>query len=78
MNEKLKEVQLKLHDAIKPSGWGNKLKMFVLSDDFYKILERLMIESNAGKKFTPTIKHLFKASEECPYDELKVVIVGQD
>jgi uracil-DNA glycosylase len=78
MNEKLKEVQLKLHEAIKPSGWGNKLKLFVLSDDFYKILERLMIESNANKKFTPTIKHLFKAFEECPYDELKVVIVGQD
>ena len=52
--------------------------MFILSDEFYKILNVLMQDSLAGKKFTPTIKNLFKAFEECPYDQLKVVMVGQD
>lgn len=78
MNEKLKEVQYKLYDQLKPSGWADKLKMFILSDEFYKILERLAHESMSGKKFTPTIKHLFRAFEECPYNELKLIIVGQD
>lgn len=78
MKEKLKEVQYKLYEQLKPSGWADKLKMFILSDDFYNILEKLMRDSLSDKKFTPTIKHLFRAFEECPYSELKVVIVGQD
>ena len=78
MKTKLKEVQYKLYEQLKPSGWADKLKVFILSDDFYKILERLMHDSLSGKKFTPTIKHLFRAFEECPYDKLKLVIVSQD
>jgi uracil-DNA glycosylase len=34
--------------------------------------------SNNGQRFTPVLKDIFRAFEECPYDELKVVIVGQD
>jgi uracil-DNA glycosylase len=78
MSVNLKDVQLKLYEQLKPSGWGDKLRMFILSDEFYKILNVLMQDSLAGKKFTPTIKNLFKAFEECPYDQLKVVMVGQD
>lgn len=78
MKERLKETQQKLYEQLKPSGWADKLKMFILSDEFYSILEQLAKESSGGKKFTPTIKHLFRAFEECPYNELKVVIVGQD
>jgi uracil-DNA glycosylase len=78
MEKKLKEVQYKLYEQLKPSGWADKLKMFILSDDFYNILKHLMQDSLNDKKFTPTIKHLFRAFEECPYDKLKVVIVGQD
>lgn len=78
MKTKLKEVQYKLYEQLKPSGWADKLKVFILSDDFYKILERLMHDSLSNQKFTPTIKHLFRAFEECPYDKLKVIIIGQD
>lgn len=78
MSVNLKEVQLKLYEQLKPSGWADKLKMFILSDEFYTILDTLLKQSMEGKKFTPTIKHLFRAFEECPYDDLKVVIVGQD
>jgi uracil-DNA glycosylase len=34
--------------------------------------------SNNGQRFTPVLKDVFRAFEECPYDELKVVMVGQD
>lgn len=74
----LEEVQLKLYERLKPSGWADKLKGFILSQDFMKILETLLKESNDGKRFTPVMKQLFKAFEECPYDKLKVVMMGQD
>jgi len=74
----LKDVQEKLYEKLKQTGWDRVLKTFILSSDFYGILEKLWIESEDGKKFTPVIKDLFRAFEECPYDNLKVVLVGQD
>lgn len=79
MNEiNLKEVQQKLYEKLKPSGWDRVLRSFIMSQDFYNILDRLLLESNDGKKVTPLIKDMFRAFEECPYDKLKVVIIGQD
>jgi uracil-DNA glycosylase len=74
----LKDVQEKLYEKLQASGWNKILKGFVLSEEFYKILDRLLTESNAGDKFTPMIKDLFRAFEECPYDTVRVVVVGQD
>ena len=73
-----KELQEKLCERLKPSGWFNHLKGFILSDDFKKILDRLVDESQDSKHFTPKIKQLFRAFEECPYKDLKAIIVGQD
>jgi uracil-DNA glycosylase len=74
----LQEVQVNLYERLKPSGWGAKLKTFLLSQDFLDILEYLYKESREGRNFTPVLKELFRAFEECPYDNLKVVIIGQD
>jgi uracil DNA glycosylase len=74
----LEEVKTKLYEKLKPSGWGDKLKTFILSDDFDKILQYLLNESKSGKHFTPVLKQVFRAFEECPYNELKVVMIGQD
>jgi uracil-DNA glycosylase len=75
----LREIQNKLYEKLKPSGWGDKLKMFILSDDFYQILNTLHEQAKEeGKRFTPGIKDIFRAFEECPYNDLKVVIIGQD
>ena len=77
-NVDLEEVKLKLYEKLKPSGWGDKLKTFIMSDDFDRILKVLLKESQEGKKFTPIMKQVFRAFEECPYNELKVVMIGQD
>jgi len=73
-----KELQQKLYERLKPSGWAGVLKGFILGDDFIKILDKLVDESQDNKHFTPKIKQLFRAFEECSYNELKVIIVGQD
>jgi uracil-DNA glycosylase len=74
----IEDVKVKLHERLKASGWGNKLKTFILSDDFDKILNQLLYEAKDGRRFTPQVKQMFRAFEECPYGELKVVIIGQD
>ena len=72
------DIQEKLYEKLKASQWGNKLKMFVLSKDFENILMTLYNDSQNDKRFTPTLKQLFRAFEECPYDQLKVVVVNED
>ena len=77
-NIDLKDIQQKLYERLKPSGWADKLKGFLLSADFHNILAELQRQSQSGKKFTPVLKQLFRAFEECPYSELKVIIMVQD
>ena len=77
-NIDLEDIQLKLYEKLKPSGWADKLKTFILSNDFLHILEELFAQSQDGKRFAPTLKQLFRAFEECPYNELKVVVLVSD
>jgi len=72
------DIQEKLYEKLKPSGWANVLKTFLLSNDFTIILQELLDQSQSEKHFTPKIKYLFRAFEECPYDSLNTIIIGQD
>ena len=72
------DYKQKIFNKLEPSGWGRVLKPFIFSIEFEKILTDLYNMSNDGQRFTPVLKDVFRAFEECPYDELKVVIVGQD
>jgi uracil-DNA glycosylase len=74
----LKDIQMKLYERLKPSGWADKLKMFILSQEFLDILNVLYKDAANGKRFTPVLKDIFKAFEECSYDKLKVIMIGQD
>lgn len=80
MSEKIdiEEIKEKLMIKLEPSGWARVLKSFIYSKDFDDIMLALIRQTKDGKRFTPTLKNLFRAFEECPYSELKVVIVGQD
>ena len=80
MKEKLEldKIVDKLYEDLVPSGWARVLRSFLYSSDFKNIIQTLAQESWADKRFTPPIKDVFRAFKECPYDKLKVVIVGQD
>jgi len=78
MNINLEDVKVKLYERLRPSGWGDKLKTFIMSQDFDKILQALLKDVQENKRFTPVLKQVFRAFEECPYSKLKVVIIGQD
>lgn len=74
----LEEIKHKIFKKLEPSGWGRVLKLFIFSSDFDNIIKQLVKHANDGKRFTPTLKDIFKAFEECPYDKLKIVVIGQD
>lgn len=74
----LKEIKEKLIKKLEGTGWDVKLRSFIKSSDFDKILETLHNERIDGKRFTPPLKYLFRAFEECHLDTLKVVFIGQD
>lgn len=72
------EVAEKLCDMLRPSGWHNLLKAFLVSDDFGHILHTLAAEVEEGYRFTPKLVQVFRAFMECPVRDLKVVVLGQD
>ena len=74
----LAEIKCKLIEKLTPSGWATKLRGFIQSSDFDKILDDLLQERDAGKRFTPPLKYTFRAFEECPEKNLKIVMIGQD
>lgn len=74
----LQEIKEQLYSNLKESGWGPAMVNTVMSSDFDNVLLQLLKESQNGKRFTPKIKYLFRAFEACPYDNLSVVIIGQD
>ena len=74
----LQEIKQKMFTKLGSSGWDRVFKSFIFSSDFDEILTRLYTLSQADKRFTPPLKQVFRAFEECPYDKLKVVFIGQD
>jgi uracil-DNA glycosylase len=72
------EIKEKFYNKLQDSGWARVLRGFIFSTEFEKIIRFLHKESIEGKRFTPKLKDLFKAFELCPYNDLKVVIIGQD
>jgi uracil-DNA glycosylase len=77
-NFDVEEIKQKMFEKLKPSGWDRIFKSFIFSSDFESILNSLWNLSSSGKRFTPPLKDIFRAFEECPLDSLKVVVVGQD
>lgn len=80
MKQKLEidKIRDRIYEDLQPSGWGRVLRTFIYSSDFDNILHSLVVEVNAGNRFTPPLKDVFRAFKECPYYNLKVVIIGQD
>lgn len=79
-SEKLnsQEYALKLYEMLKPSGWHDLLKGFLLSEDFTKIITTLEECVTDGKRFTPPLRQVFNAFIECPLKDTKVIILGQE
>ena len=67
-----------LNNKLKYSGWDRMLSPYVNGLSFDYIMNKLRDSVEQGLRFTPKFKDVFNGFYECPYDNLKVVIVGQD
>ena len=67
-----------LNNKLKDSGWDQMLSPYVNGLSFDYIMNKLRDSVEQGLRFTPKFKDVFNGFYECPYDDLKVVIVGQD
>ncbi len=59
-------------------SWYQPLRSIVDSEMFYCTLEEVFRESYNGKIILPPSRNIFRAFRECPYNDLKIVFVGQD
>lgn len=62
---------------LKKSGW-KVVQDIVQSSIFDQILIKLIDQVSDNKRFTPKYKDIFNAFIECPYENLKVIMIGQD
>ena len=60
------------------SGWNLILNPFIDSPSFDNVFNFLESAVSNGQRFTPPFKDVFNAFKECSYDNINVVIVGQD
>lgn len=60
------------------ANWWIKLKPFIESDTFRHIGSTLQKEHKEGKIITPSFENTFRAFKECPYNNLRVVLLGLD
>jgi uracil-DNA glycosylase len=67
-----------LNKKLIESGWDTMLSPYINGLSFDHIVNELVNNVNAGRRFTPKFKDIFNAFYECPYDKVKVVMVGQD
>lgn len=64
--------------------WGPKFRPFIEGKEerfegkFDKIYDFLKQQSREGRKICPESKNVFRAFKECPYKNLKLIIIGQD
>jgi uracil-DNA glycosylase len=75
---KIEEIKSKVYNKLVSSGWGNRLKGFILSADMDIIIQKLIEDKEEGKRFVPALKDVFNAFEYCPYDKTRIIMIGQD
>jgi uracil-DNA glycosylase len=76
--ESLNILKDKLKLDIKKGNWDDILLPFINSKAYDDVVTSLVSLVEGGQRFTPQFKDIFNAFKECDYNNLKVVIVGQD
>ena len=78
MSPDINNFKTQIKTDIEKSGWNDILNPFIDSKAFEDVFNSLVSLVNNDQRFTPPFKDVFNAFKECNYNDLKVVIVGQD
>tara|TARA_R110002012_G_scaffold303796_1_gene505891 strand:- start:42 stop:761 length:720 start_codon:yes stop_codon:yes gene_type:complete len=74
----INNLRERLIEKLVESGWEPALSPFINGLSFDIIMNNLVSLVESGRRFTPKFKDTMNAFVECPYDDLKVIIIGQD
>ncbi len=74
---------MKLDDSIlrglfKDEDWYNLLLPYLRTEEFARIVNTIRIEKEKGVKVLPKASQIFRAFDECPLQDLRIVSLGQD
>ena len=72
------DIQEKMLSRLNETGWETIFEPMIKSEGFHNLIHKLKTEAENDRRFTPKLKYLFRAFEECPKDKLKVIFIGQD
>lgn len=64
--------------AVMDEEWVRQLQPFLDSSEMQSILDYLTTKKNKGLQILPAQKEIFNAFKYTPFDDVKVVILGQD
>ena len=78
MQPDINKFKDKIKIDMKVSNWDQIIDPYIDSKAFEDMFNFLVDSVNDGRRFTPQFKDVFNAFKECNYNDLKVVIVGQD
>tara|TARA_R100000544_G_C2223141_1_gene58846 strand:+ start:402 stop:1085 length:684 start_codon:yes stop_codon:yes gene_type:complete len=74
----INNLRERLIEKLIESGWEPALSPFINGLSFDIIMNNLVTLVESGRRFTPKFKDTMNAFVECPYDDLKVIVIGQD
>ena len=77
-NIDINKIREKFLMRLFPSGWDKILEPYINGNEFKGAVNQLVERREQGHKFEPEFKNIFRAFEVCPYDDLKVILIGQD
>lgn len=67
-----------INNKLKNTGWERILSPYINSLSFDHIINKLHDNVEKGKRFTPKFKDIFNPFYECPYKNIKIVILSSD
>lgn len=73
-----KEVATKLYNKVANTSWSTVFHSYMHSQDFRDLLNNLVNIRNTGKRITPPLKYILRPFQECGFEDVKVVFIGQD
>lgn len=74
----INNIRKKFKTQLNSSGWNKIMDPIIDSEAFEISIYKLKSYVENDQRFTPKLSEIFNAFAYCPYNDLKVIILGQD
>tara|TARA_R110001632_G_scaffold211384_3_gene336896 strand:- start:5547 stop:6266 length:720 start_codon:yes stop_codon:yes gene_type:complete len=78
INININDVRKKFKDSFLSTGWSKIMNPIIDSEEFEIAVYKLKSYVENDQRFTPKLSQIFNAFVYCPYEDLKVIFIGQD